>query len=165
MENKSDKKDTSADRIDKIVSETRTFYQIELGRVKALDDKLLALIGISGVSLTLFLGTFRDLVSKSSNVNPCSIFGYEIGLLLLGLSGLTPLFFLVVRSTLPKPDDAKLLIERDDIDPMPIYATIYPAVWSSARRSGDWKATGLIAGLILYVLGLMAVLSIVLISK
>lgn len=165
MQTKTKRKAASTDRVDRIISETRTLYQVELDRVKGLDDKLMALIGISGVSLTLFLGTFNDMPSLIGNVNRCSVLGYEIGLLLLGLSGLTPLFFLVVRSTLPKPSDVKLLVERDDLDPTPIYATIYAAVWSSTRRSGDWKANGLIAGLVLYVLGLMAVLSVTLIFR
>jgi len=151
------------DRLDKILSETRALYEIELDRVKGLDDKLVTLIGISGVSLTLLLGTFGDMLVRICTVTGYNVLSYKVGLSLLVLSGLTPLFFLVVRSTLPKPGDVKLLIEREDIQPVSFYAAIYSAVWSSARRSGDWKAKGLIAGLVLYICGLLALASLALI--
>jgi len=160
LQNK-DSKDKANERLDKILSETRELYQIELDRVKGLDDKLVALIGISGVSLALLLGMFGDILVNTCSATVYSLLGYKIGLSLLLLSGLTPLFFLVGRSSLPKPSDVKLLVEQDNILPVSFYTTIYSAVWSSARKSGDWKAKGLIAGLVLYICGLLASLALI----
>jgi hypothetical protein len=139
-----------------ILTETKNFYEMELQRVRGPDDKLLAVIGISGVTLTILLDKVEGVLklSPSTEIVSYQIAASRIGVLLLLLSGLIPFMFLISRYSMARPSDSKGLLDEANIDAASIYASVYPAIWESARAVGNWKARGLAISLLIYVVSL-----------
>lgn len=140
-----------------ILTETKNFYEIELQRVRGLDDKLLAVIGISGVTLTILLDKVQGVLklTPSIGIGSCQITAYRIGIVLLLLSGLIPFMFLISRYSMARPSDSRALLDGTSIDVQSIYASVYPAMWKSARAAGNWKARGLAISLLIYIVSLV----------
>lgn len=143
-------------RLTSLLDQARGLYGFELDRMKALDDKLLAVIGLSGITLSLFFalpgGVFK---ADPTNCAATALRGwFVIGLTLLVLSTFVPLVFLVARASSPKAEDIGFLLDHEEVDPVAVYSRIYSAVWNSTRKAGDWKAKGLITAIVLYFVSL-----------